>query len=430
MSKLGVFLPSVGFHESAWRLPLHPTSVIAVGMALTADPEDTASRRLDTLLQRALAEDSALLLFTTLQHGFDCFHPSRLPRSCEIALDDLVNWWCQQGRSVFLSDDLVPLNDVDDASTVDERTAERLWAYFQTRPLRTRLANADLWLAAVGAEPPSQLQSFLSGVAIRAGSEASHDDQPVDVLEHPGCFLARVAKQAESLERLQRRFESEQQRCRQDLARSLAYGMSHEVNNPLTSIVARAEGLLNAGCSEEHATSLKRIVGQAYRAYGMIADLMFLGNPPTIQIAPVACHEIVERAVDSVTDQARDQHTEIQLNATEAIVECDGALLADALTALLRNSLQAIASGGRIQITASQVEDTLMLQVADSGPGLTSEQRSRAFDPFYSGREAGRGLGLGLARVNTIVQLHGGQVEIRSAVAGCVVEMRLPTERE
>lgn len=422
----GVFLPSVHFEENAWRLPLHPTSVPIIGMALTAERDGTPSDLLSTSIRHALTNDSALLLFTTLQH---CQRDTSRPKPQTVSLTSLVEWWCRRGRDAFLSESVVASNPVGGSCTVDKRSADRLWAYFQTRPLHSRLANAGLWLAAVGREPPSGLHEFLRGVSILTGAGHSQDEQQTDPIAAESVFLQRIAEQAETSDRLHQRFESEQHACRRELARNLAYGMSHEVNNPLTSIVTRAEGLLANSSQEAYASSLKRIVDQAYRAYGMIADLMFVGNPPSAEFSRVACRDIVARSLESVSEQARDQHTDIQVDVADLSVDGDGSMLADALTALLKNSLQAIGEGGRIQITATHEGESLALRVADSGPGVTPEQRDKAFDPFFSGREAGRGLGMGLARVNAIAQMHGGDVEMCSAVAGCVVEIRIPVQR-
>ncbi|MEO8497186.1 MAG: ATP-binding protein, partial [Planctomycetota bacterium] len=79
---------------------------------------------------------------------------------------------------------------------------------------------------------------------------------------------------------------------------------------------------------------------------------------------------------------------------------------------LCRNSLEAVSAGGQVTISLVASDNSVELSVADTGPGIPDQVRRHLFDPFYSGREAGRGLGFGLSKCWRIVELHGGTIEV------------------
>ena len=86
-----------------------------------------------------------------------------------------------------------------------------------------------------------------------------------------------------------------------------------------------------------------------------------------------------------------------------------------ALRALLRNAQEAIGHNGHVEVNLAASEDDVRIRVADDGPGVTPEQRRHLFDPFYSARQAGRGLGLGLSKAwRIVVTNHGGRIDVVS----------------
>jgi signal transduction histidine kinase len=90
-----------------------------------------------------------------------------------------------------------------------------------------------------------------------------------------------------------------------------------------------------------------------------------------------------------------------------------------AIHALLDNAANAIGRGGAISVAVKQDEASRpQIIVSDNGPGIAAEGRPHIFDPFYSGREAGRGLGFGLSKAWRIITLHGGSIEVESPPTG------------
>ena len=81
-----------------------------------------------------------------------------------------------------------------------------------------------------------------------------------------------------------------------------------------------------------------------------------------------------------------------------------------------------------MEIAVERAAEFVVFRVSDNGPGLSEQAKKHMFDPYYSGREAGRGLGLGLSKCWRIVELHGGTVEVASEIGkGATITLHLPT---
>jgi signal transduction histidine kinase len=233
--------------------------------------------------------------------------------------------------------------------------------------------------------------------------------------------LPQVIAALDHLEALERDFAAQLQREKLASMAALAYGASHEINNPLANIAARAQSLLIEERDPQRRRSLATINAQAFRAHEMIADLMLFAKPPAPRKATVDLVVLADQIVAELADIASAQGTEILRNISEPAglnIQADEVQIGVAVRALLQNGLEAVRRGGRVMISSVRADRRVQLQVSDSGPGLTDEAKQHLFDPFYSGREAGRGLGFGLSKVWRIMELHGGQVVVDSR-PGC-----------
>jgi signal transduction histidine kinase len=242
------------------------------------------------------------------------------------------------------------------------------------------------------------------------GEIAANSADLAELIPQLGHLLSRLAV-------LEHDFAGQLEREKLAAMQALAYGASHEINNPLANIAARAQSLLVDEKDPQRRRSLATINAQAFRAHEMIADLMLFAKPPAPQKKSVDLVPLAEQVVRELADDARDQGTELIRQAggtSELVVQADEAQLGVALRALCQNALEAVRRGGRIFVTVDRSGGAAQIRVADSGPGLTEEARRHLFDPFYSGREAGRGLGLGLSKVWRIMELHGGQIVVES----------------
>ena len=107
-------------------------------------------------------------------------------------------------------------------------------------------------------------------------------------------------------------------------------------------------------------------------------------------------------------------------------------MMLEAIRVLLRNAIEAVGTGGTVVVSLDRQTEQdgsryWVIHVTDSGPGLSVEASRHAFDPFYSGREAGRGLGLGLCRAYRIAKLHQATVRVSAGLAGCVATIAIPS---
>jgi signal transduction histidine kinase len=225
-------------------------------------------------------------------------------------------------------------------------------------------------------------------------------------------------------------FQAALQREKLASLRELAYGLSHEINNPLANIATRAQTLLKDETDPDRRRALATINVQAFRAHEMIADMMLFAKPPALALKQVDALQIVDAVIAEMAAEAKEQGTTLVRNGVSGPLEltADSVQLTVALRAVVLNSLQALTAGGRVEIVVESATEYVVFRVSDNGPGLSEQAKKHMFDPYYSGREAGRGLGLGLSKCWRIVELHGGTVEVASEIGkGATITLHLPT---
>jgi hypothetical protein len=235
--------------------------------------------------------------------------------------------------------------------------------------------------------------------------------------------LPELAQRLARLELLETDFARTLENEKLESLKELAYGAGHEINNPLANISARAQTLLPGERDSDRRRLLAAINTQAFRAHEMIADMMLFARPPAPQVAEVELCGLLEKLVAELAGQAVAQQTELVLDAGKQpkSVPGDVTQLAVAIRAVCVNALEALVHGGRVEITLRQSSESLamtQIDIADTGPGIPENVRRHLFDPFYSGREAGRGLGFGLSKCWRIVTMHGGRVDVSERPGG------------
>jgi signal transduction histidine kinase len=208
-----------------------------------------------------------------------------------------------------------------------------------------------------------------------------------------------------------------------------AAGAGHEINNPLTVIVGRAQLLFRGETDPERRRDLAVIIAQAMRITEMIADLRLFAACPEMERQLVDVAALLRQTVESLQPAAEEQQTTLAYtSSTMLLVSGDPAQLTVAVRALLQNALDAVASGGRVDVAASLTEGEVRIAVSDDGPGILPEQLPHIFEPFYSARQAGRGIGMGLSKCWRIVTGHGGHIVAQSQPGrGAVFTICLPS---
>jgi signal transduction histidine kinase len=236
------------------------------------------------------------------------------------------------------------------------------------------------------------------------------------------AWIARVVDRAA----LDRRFHhvlqafrkatiDEEVRIRQlklDALAEFAAGAGHEINNPLAVIVGRSQLLLARTQDAEQARSLRIILGQAQRAHRILRDLMFFARPPAPRLRPCRPGELLRACVADFREESEARGVALTSEIDDPTVEihADADALRHLAEILIRNAIQATPAGGAVHARADAGRQETRWTITDSGPGVNASEAAHLFDPFYSGRQAGRGLGLGLPRAARIVSLAGGQI--------------------
>jgi signal transduction histidine kinase len=211
-----------------------------------------------------------------------------------------------------------------------------------------------------------------------------------------------------------------------------AAGAGHEINNPVGTIVGHVQQLLAAETDPDRRHALTTIGAQAYRIRDMIGDVMLFARPPRAQRLSLDMCAVVADVVSQLAHDARTAGVQVAVDVGGAVpVFADKSQLQVAISALLRNCFDSLSSGGTVTIQVRSAgtdgAEWALLTIRDNGPGLSAEAREHLFSPFYSGRQAGRGLGFGLPKVWRIVTGHGGQIDVESpATGGLVVTTRWP----
>lgn len=199
-----------------------------------------------------------------------------------------------------------------------------------------------------------------------------------------------------------------------------AAGAGHEINNPLATIIGRAQQLLRDETDPQRRQSLSTIATQAYRVRDMIGDVMTFARPPAPERRVFDAVAHIRTVAERLAEPLKTGSCRIEIDgAASAEINADPVQFAVVMSELIRNAITALQlAGEEIHITVTVCENAVEVAVLDHGKGFTPLEREHAFDPFYSGRQAGRGLGFGLCKAARIVAMHGGMIAITSPTGG------------
>jgi len=202
-----------------------------------------------------------------------------------------------------------------------------------------------------------------------------------------------------------------------DMARQVA----HEVKNPLTPIQLSAEHLRRvfADRSEDFASTLQTctdtILKQVRTLRGIVTEFSAFARPPAEELSPQDPRAMLEEAIRPYQAGLPPRvDLKLDLDGGAPAVRADRRLLERAIVNLLENALQAVGDAGSIRVSLRTRDDgrRVEIEVRDSGPGVAPEVRDRIFEPFFSTKTSGSGLGLAL--VKKIAEDHGGGVSLES----------------
>lgn len=197
----------------------------------------------------------------------------------------------------------------------------------------------------------------------------------------------------------------------------LAAGVAHEINNPLTPVLGLTELLLRDRALDERVRhELEIVVAEARRARDIVRSLLDFSRQGVLSLRPTDVNQLLRDTLLLL----RTQLTDGQITVTECyalelpLLPIDVSRLKQVCLNLMTNAVHAMPEGGQLTITTERAGDRVALRVSDTGCGIPAEIMPRVFDPFFSTKLVGKGVGLGLAMSLGIVQDHGGSIELES----------------
>jgi two-component system, NtrC family, sensor histidine kinase PilS len=230
-----------------------------------------------------------------------------------------------------------------------------------------------------------------------------------------------------------RRLEQHMQRAeRLATVGQLAAGIAHEIRNPLASISGSIELLRQEPLESDEDRTLMAIVHrEIQRLNELVGDLRDYANPRPSQPVEFDLGVLVRETLQVSRADPALAEVEVAVAADEPlVVHADPSKLRQVVWNLVRNAADAAAAGGRhVRVEARRAEaHQATIAIEDDGPGIPPDRLARIFDPFYTTKP--KGTGLGLATCHAVIAEHGGRIDVESEVGkGTKVVVRLPTGR-
>jgi two-component system nitrogen regulation sensor histidine kinase NtrY len=212
--------------------------------------------------------------------------------------------------------------------------------------------------------------------------------------------------------------EAERLRTFGEVARRVA----HEMKNPLTPI-RFAVSQLRRTAPPETQESLEVIAAESARLEAMAKEFAELGRLPETIVSPVDLRELLEEMLRATVPDTMTRVFECTLE--EAVIEAHYDPLRRAFSNVFRNAIEACAGSGTISVKLDRSGSSIVVDIADTGPGVAPEKRQLIFEPYYT--EKGDGTGLGLAIVRQTIEHHGGTITVLDTPGGgATFRIRLP----
>jgi signal transduction histidine kinase/ActR/RegA family two-component response regulator len=213
----------------------------------------------------------------------------------------------------------------------------------------------------------------------------------------------------------------------------LLAGVAHELNNPLSVVVGHSLMMREEASDPEVLRRIEKISDAAERCAKIVKSFLAMARQQPVRLAPIDMRETLTTAVELLEQSADSLARMIVTNLPDRLppVQADAQQICQVIYNLVTNAHQAIRETGRgdtIRVAAHHDADgdAVEFRVADNGPGIPKEIRSRIFDPLFTTKEVGKGTGIGLAFCHRVVTAHGGEIRLLSGEGGATFAVRLP----
>ena len=236
------------------------------------------------------------------------------------------------------------------------------------------------------------------------------------------CALA-AENDRNAREKEQARIEARNEQLRADLLRTI----SHDLRTPLTSISGNASTLMDSGDKLEAGTR-KQIYTDIYDdsmwlitvVENLLSVTRLENGQMQMNVTDELVDDVIEEALRHVDRCASDHHIELEPCDSFCLARMDTRLISQVIINLVNNAIKYTQDGSTIRISRKMEGDMVRIDVADDGPGMPDEMKEHAFEMFYTGgnqvADGRRSLGLGLALCKSIVEAHGGEINVTDVV--------------
>jgi two-component system sensor histidine kinase HydH len=212
----------------------------------------------------------------------------------------------------------------------------------------------------------------------------------------------------------------------------MAAGVAHEIRNPLGTLRGFAQYFSrNAEQDDQAKEYADLMVGEVDRLNRTVSSLLQFSRPREPELSVTGFRSIAQKCLTFVQEEADSKGVELKLQIPESDLRlyADPDLLQQVFLNLLQNSLAATDANGTVYLGGEEMDERVRLWVRDTGKGMASEEQAKMFDPFYTTRKNGTGLGLSL--VQQIVEQHQGRIEVTSERSqGTCISIILPRPKE
>jgi signal transduction histidine kinase len=208
-------------------------------------------------------------------------------------------------------------------------------------------------------------------------------------------------------------------------------GISHEIRNPLGIIMSSSELLKKKMSDYDPSNPIPNIIiEESSRLNNIITDFLNFAKPRTPNLASCKIEDIIEKNITFLASQIKEQGYTIDTQYDNNLPEitADSEMLYQAFLNIFINAMQAMPQGGKINVQICSNANAVEIFFEDQGEGIAEDILEKIWDPFFTTKSKGTGLGLGI--VKNIIESHGGAVQIRNrSVSGARVTVKIPVEQ-
>ena len=270
---------------------------------------------------------------------------------------------------------------------------------------------------------------LLSAVARAAEKKRLTDEKrrlEQEIKRHTEELEMRVAERTAELVETHKRLVQQERIAA--LGRAAAQ-VAHEVKNPLAGLLLYSLHLKSKldKSSESQAALVDKIVETLNHLIGTVERILGFARPLSITLQSANLNDVANNVLEllrpQITENKIDVH--VSLSKEPLTVMMDESSVHGALMNLILNAVEAMPEGGRLSVRSDRIDKTLWLEIADTGRGINEEAMKNIFEPFYTTKE--QGLGLGMPYAKKIIEQHGGAISCNSRLAeGTTIRVELP----